>query len=284
MQKVWGLCFSFFLRYDFLNFCFRVQYLRMPLGLCNTRAFLPTFGPCHQGRLGCFCLGTVDYFIVSSISHADLKMRARHLHTALWLAIVAEKSALKGQCHEIFCFWFFFMNQFPPQPQSIPVGPFQIFSKNRGDILKSRCTTGINDNGGVLLIPVANLPPESTIPVSICHRYRWLRWQIATGINDTCGKFATGVVDTGGKQWEQYQAADTLKWTWRQKFICMLTLLSKGIPTKLFKFSWLKIFSFAIGVNDTGGQPLAANISANFRKIRNGPNGILRGLGETDSW
>ncbi len=20
----------------------------------------------------------------------------------------------KGQCHEIFCFWFFFMNQFPP--------------------------------------------------------------------------------------------------------------------------------------------------------------------------
>jgi hypothetical protein len=34
-------------------------------------------------------------------------------------------------------------------------------------------------------------------------------WQIATGINDTGGKFATGVIDTGGKQWEQYQAADT---------------------------------------------------------------------------
>jgi hypothetical protein len=89
-------------------------------------------------------------------------MRARHLHTALWLAIVAEKSALKGQCHEIFCFWFFFMNQFPPQPQSIPVGPFQIFSKNRGDIRKSRCTTGINDTcgkfatGAVSLTPVAN--------------------------------------------------------------------------------------------------------------------------------
>jgi hypothetical protein len=29
---------------------------------------------------------------------------------------------------------------------------------------------------------------------------------------------------------------------------------------------------FATGVVDTGGQPLAANISTNFRKIRNGPN------------
>jgi hypothetical protein len=33
---------------------------------------------------------------------------------------------------------------------------------------------------------------------------------LATGINDTGGKFATGVNDTGGK-WEQYQVAETLK-------------------------------------------------------------------------
>ncbi len=49
------------------------------------------------------------------------------------------------------------------------------------------------------------------------------------------------------------------------------------------------IGKFATGVNatygnDTGGAPWAANISANLEKIRNGPNGILRGLGETDSW
>ncbi len=55
------------------------------------------------------------------------------------------------------------------------------------------------------------------------------RWQIAASINDTSDKFApcindtggkfchqfplfaTGVVDTAGKQWEQYQAAGTLK-------------------------------------------------------------------------
>ncbi len=39
-----------------------------------------------------------------------------------------------------------------------------------------------------------------------------------------------------------YQAEDTLKWTWRQKFLYMLTLLSKGVPTKLLKFFRLKIF------------------------------------------
>jgi hypothetical protein len=35
-----------------------------------------------------------------------------------------------------------------PQTQSIPAGPFQIFSKIRGDIRSSRCTTGVVDSGG----------------------------------------------------------------------------------------------------------------------------------------
>ncbi len=39
---------------------------------------------------------------------------------------------------------------------------------------------------------------------------------------------------------------------------------------------------FATGVVDTGGAPLLMNISM-FEKIRNGPNGILWGWGETDS-
>jgi hypothetical protein len=34
---------------------------------------------------------------------------------------------------------------------------------------------------------------------------------VATGVNDTSGKFAAGVNDTGGKQWDLRQAADTLK-------------------------------------------------------------------------
>jgi hypothetical protein len=89
-----------------------------------------------------------------------------------------------GQCHEIFCFWFFHESIFP-QTQSIPLGPFQVFSKIHEDICKSRCTTGISDTGSkfatgindtwrqilppvllVLLIPVANLPQVSMTTVA----------------------------------------------------------------------------------------------------------------------
>ncbi len=61
-----------------------------------------------------------------------------------------------------------------PKPLIIALGSFQIFSKIRGDICKSRCTTGINDIGG----------------------------KFAAGVNYTVGKLATNtasVVDTGGK-------------------------------------------------------------------------------------
>ena len=84
---------------------------------------------------------------------------------------------LKGQCHEIFCYWFFFHESVSPQPQSIPCRPFRIFSKIRGDIRESRCTTGINDTGG----------------------------KIAAGINDAGGKFATGISDTGGKFFHHFR-------------------------------------------------------------------------------
>jgi hypothetical protein len=56
----------------------------------------------------------------------------------------------------------------------------------------------------VLLITVANLPSVSTIPAA----------NLATSfasVVDTGGQFAIGVNDTGGKKWEQYQAAETLK-------------------------------------------------------------------------
>ncbi len=41
---------------------------------------------------------------------------------------------------------------------------------------------------------------------------------------------------------------------------------------------------FIASVFDTGDKYSFANISANFEKIHNGPNGILGGLGDTDSW
>jgi hypothetical protein len=86
----------------------------------------------------------------------------------------------------------------------ITIGPFRIFPKIRRDIRKSRCTTGVNDDGGnfaikdtsdkfaplplVSLTPVANLPTVSTTPVENCHRYQ--------RHNKTGVKFATGVNDT----------------------------------------------------------------------------------------
>ncbi len=87
--------------------------------------------------------------------------------------------SLKGQCHEIFCFWFFH-ESVSPQPQSIPFGPFQICSKIRGDIRESRFITGINDTGGKFATGVNDTGGK-----------------IAAGINITGSKFATGVVDTG---------------------------------------------------------------------------------------
>jgi hypothetical protein len=40
------------------------------------------------------------------------------------------------------------MNQFPPNPLMIPLGPFRIFSKICGDIRSSRFATGVVDTGG----------------------------------------------------------------------------------------------------------------------------------------
>ncbi len=78
-------------------------------------------------------------------------------------------SFLKGQCHEIFCFRFFHESP-SPKPLIITLGSFQIFSKIRGDIRKSRCTTSVNDTGGKLppvsTTTAANLPPVSTTPVA----------------------------------------------------------------------------------------------------------------------
>jgi hypothetical protein len=136
------------------------------------------------------------------------------------------KTKLKGQCHEIFCFWFFY-ESVSPQPQSVPLGPFRIVSNIRGDIRKSRCTTGVNDSGGkfatgvndtggklspVSTTPAANLPPVSTttaanfatsFPCAVDTGGKFATGvndvTFATSINVTGGKFAAGVVDTGGK-------------------------------------------------------------------------------------
>jgi hypothetical protein len=63
-----------------------------------------------------------------------------------------------------FLILVFFHESVSPKPLNILLGPFRIFSKIRGDIRGSRLTTGITTPVSlVLLIPVANLPPVSTM-------------------------------------------------------------------------------------------------------------------------
>ncbi len=62
---------------------------------------------------------------------------------------------LKGQCHKIFCLWFFY-ESVSPKPLSIPLGPFQIFFEN------SRRYSQLKVDHRL----VANLPPVSTTPAA----------------------------------------------------------------------------------------------------------------------
>jgi hypothetical protein len=84
-----------------------------------------------------------------------------------------ELKLFKGTVSRDFLLLVFY-ESVSPQPQSIPLRPFQIFSKIRGDIRKSRCTAGVNDTGGKF---------ATSSPCAV----------------DTGGKFATGVNDAGGK-------------------------------------------------------------------------------------
>ncbi len=106
------------------------------------------------------------------------------------------------------------------------------------------------------------LPPVPLVLLTICHRRRWHR-----------------LVDTGGKQWEQYQAADTSKWTWRQ------ISTTQRCPNKIIKIFLLEDFLHLPPASTTPVVHLEPRISPQILgKIWNGLNGILRCLGETDSW
>ncbi len=56
---------------------------------------------------------------------------------------------LKGFWHEIFDFRFFH-ESVSPRPPSIPLGPFWIFLKIRGDIREWIFIVGVNDTGDKL--------------------------------------------------------------------------------------------------------------------------------------
>ncbi len=99
----------------------------------------------------------------------------------------------------------------------------------------------------------------------ICYRYQWHRQQIC----HQCHWHQRRTMGT-------LSDADTFKWTWRKKFIYMLTLLLKGVPKINLKFSDFKLFFDLLLVSTTPVIYLKLRISPRiFENIRNYPNGIL---------
>ncbi len=104
----------------------------------------------------------------------------------------------------------------------------------------------------VLMLLVANLPPGSKIPGYQQH--------------------------FGGKQWEQLSNCCQLKMNLKKKCIYMLT-------KEILNIFLIEDFFHLPPVSTTPVVHLQLRISPRiFEKIRNGPYGIIRGLGETDPW
>ncbi len=105
-----------------------------------------------------------------------------HGQIAMWkLHLVLFRRSLKGQCHEICCFWFLSWISFPPGSEypNRTVSNFFENSRRYSQVkVHHRCQRHW---------------------WQICHWCRWYRSQFATSVVDTAGKFATGINDTGGK-------------------------------------------------------------------------------------
>ncbi len=104
--------------------------------------------------------------------------------------------ALKGQCHEIFCFRFFSWITFPQAPDNNIRIISNFFENSRRYSQAKVLNFGVNDTGGKFC---HQFPLGCWHRWQICHqcqRYRrqicrlcqWRRRRIATGINETSGK------------------------------------------------------------------------------------------------
>ena len=160
------------------------------------------------------------YYILEAGGHWFMKKN--------WSRKSRVRLPLKGQCHEIFCVWFFSWISFP-QASDYNIRAF------------------------------------------------------ATGIVDTGGKFATG-------QWHQWQIMGTisgcrhLKVNLKAKFYIYVKSSTQRCRNKIIDLFLNGGFFHFPPVSLTPVVHLELRISPRiFENIRNGPNGIIRGLGETDS-
>ncbi len=125
----------------------------------------------------------------------------------------------------------------------------------------------------VSTIPAANLPPVSTTPVANCHRYqrhrrqichrcRWHRWQIMATIS--------------GRRYHKVNL--------KAKIYIYVNSTTQRCANKIIKIFLLEGFFHLPPVSLTPVANLELRIFPGIlEKIRNGPIGIIRGLGETGS-
>ncbi len=118
-------------------------------------------------------------------------------------------------------------------------------------------TGGKFATGGVSTIPAANLPPVSTTPVANCHRYQIM------GTTSGCRH---------------------LKVNLKAKIYIYVNSTTQRCPNNIIKIFLLEGFFHLPPVSLTPVANLELRISPRIsEKIRNHRNGIIRGLGETDS-
>ncbi len=179
------------------------------------------------------------------------------------------KDYLKGQCHEIICFWFFSWISFPPTPE-YSIKTVFIFSK----ILLRYSQVKVlwhNDTGGKF--SAANLSLVSTTPVANCHLYQRHRQQI-------CHRCRLHLWQKNGNN---YQTADNLKWTWKNHLSIRQLYYPKVSKRNHKKFSDWRFFQ--LPSTTTPLVNLELRISPRIsEKNWNGPICLIRGLVKTDSW
>ncbi len=164
------------------------------------------------------------------------------------------KIGLKGKCQKIFGFRFSSWIIFPQAPENI----FRVIS-NLFENLQRYLQVKVHCRCQLYWW-------------QICHRYQRHWRQILPPV------LLVLLIPIGNNHTDD----DTLKWTWKEKIVYMLTPLLKGLPKIIIKTFLIE--DFLSPVSTTLMVHLAQRISPKlFKKILNGPIGILRGLGETDS-
>ncbi len=186
------------------------------------------------------------------------------------------KIDLKGQCHEIFCFWFFSWISFPPAPEYSNKTVSIFFENSR-----------------------------RYSQLKVCHRCCWHRWQMDKIFNQKIfNNFVWSPLGSWGNIYIKFclQVHFKVSAAWYCSHYLppvsatpvanlppvSLTPVANLTPVTTTQAELVAKFAagvvdtggkFATGVNDTGGVPWLANISANFWKNLKWPKCYFQGVG-----